>query len=336
MPTTDQVAALIRAHYKGDEEDFEGFVTQIVADEKQKGHYKAARTLKKAGRRHKHKGQRLNDLSKEESQYFDAFKSDKTLDDLLNNRLVSDLESVLDEHRHREKLLEHGLSPSRKLLLYGPPGTGKTLTGMVLAGELDLPLMQVKTHQIFDSYLGETLSNIEKLFDHIRDREAVYLIDEFDALAIQRVGSQGTNEGRRAVNTLLQKMEHAPPQSLVLGATNEKGIIDHAFGRRFDRIIRYRKPQGNDEYLAAIEHFMKAHDVQPEDDGKVGGELRECLTKTVAANQVELSWLEGLSYADIEKICRVCIKKAILRNNWPVTFFQLKRESRSLDRIEGV
>jgi len=53
---------------------------------------------------------------------------------VLDKHLDHQLKRVIREQRRASRLLAHGLSPWRKLLLMGPPGTGKTLTASVLAG----------------------------------------------------------------------------------------------------------------------------------------------------------------------------------------------------------
>ena len=56
-------------------------------------------------------------------------------DMILGKALAGRIDRVIREQRHAGKILDHGLSPRRKLLLVGPPGTGKTLSASVLAGD---------------------------------------------------------------------------------------------------------------------------------------------------------------------------------------------------------
>ena len=50
-------------------------------------------------------------------------------------------------------------------MLVGPPGTGKTLTASVLAGELGLPLLQVRLDGLITRFMGETAAKLRQIFD---------------------------------------------------------------------------------------------------------------------------------------------------------------------------
>lgn len=65
-------------------------------------------------------------------------------------------------------LVSNGVFPTRRALFYGPPGCGKTLAAQALAGELGIPMLYVRFDALISSYLGETASNIRKVFDYAR------------------------------------------------------------------------------------------------------------------------------------------------------------------------
>src|SRR5690606_6664035 len=86
-------------------------------------------------------------------------------DMVIDDHLARQLQRVIREQRNAARILEHGLSPRRKLLLVGPPGTGKTLTASVLAGELGIPLFQVRLDGLVTKYMGETAAKLRQVFD---------------------------------------------------------------------------------------------------------------------------------------------------------------------------
>jgi SpoVK/Ycf46/Vps4 family AAA+-type ATPase len=148
------------------------------------------------------------------------------------------------------KLAAAGFLPMRKLLLVGPPGVGKTMTASVLATSLDVPLLRVNLHAVIGSHLGETSGHLAKIFEHIRATRAVYLFDEFDALAGARGGREtDVGEMRRVVNSLLQFIELDDSPSLLIAATNHSELIDGAMFRRFDDVIELGLPTHEERIL---------------------------------------------------------------------------------------
>ncbi|MBD4362127.1 AAA family ATPase, partial [Xanthomonas citri pv. citri] len=79
-------------------------------------------------------------------------------DVVLDHSAHSQLQRLIREQRMMSRIKEHGLSPRRKVLLVGPPGTGKTLTASALAGELGIPLFQVRFDALITKFMGETAS----------------------------------------------------------------------------------------------------------------------------------------------------------------------------------
>ena len=95
-------------------------------------------------------------------------------DMILGKTLASSVDRVIREQRHAGEILGHGLSPRRKLLLVGPPGTGKTLSASVLAGELGLPLLQVRLDGLITRFMGETAAKLRQIFDATGRTRGVY------------------------------------------------------------------------------------------------------------------------------------------------------------------
>ena len=130
----------------------------------------------------------------------------------------------------------------RKLLLTGPPGTGKTMTESVLAGELGLPLFEVRLDGLITKYMGETAAKPRQVFDATSRSRGVYFFDEFDAIGSQRGMANDVGESRRELNRFVQMIEQDRSHSLVVAATNHAAILDSAPLRRFDDVLHHELP----------------------------------------------------------------------------------------------
>ena len=158
---------------------------------------------------------------------------------VLSPDIRKQLSKVTQEYKQRSRLREHGLSPSRKLLLVGPPGCGKTMTSRALAGELKLPHMAVQFHSLITKFLGETASKLHAIFELMPKTRGVYLFDEFDAIGSERAAGNDVGEIRRVLNSFLQFLEQDDSDSIIVAATNLASMLDEALFRRFDDVIRY-------------------------------------------------------------------------------------------------
>ena len=132
----------------------------------------------------------------------------------------------------------------------GPPGTGKTMTASVLAGELGLPLFQVRLDGLITKYMGETAAKLRQVFEATDRTRGVYFFDEFDAIGSQRGLANDVGEIRRILNSFLQMIEQDASHSLILAATNHPEILDHALFRRFDDMLHYQLP--DEAHIASL------------------------------------------------------------------------------------
>src|SRR6266511_1117142 len=80
---------------------------------------------------------------------------------------MRELEAVVDENHRRDLLLSGGLKPKQKVLFVGPPGCGKTLAASVVSSALSWPLAVVRLDTVVSSFLGETATNLRRIFDFI-------------------------------------------------------------------------------------------------------------------------------------------------------------------------
>lgn len=208
-----------------------------------------------------------------------------------NERVLSGL---LKEYRHGEEIRLRGLPLRSKVLLCGPPGCGKTLFAEVFAAKLGLPLFVVKLDRLISSYLGETATNIRKIFEFASKRPCVLFLDEFDALARSREDTSEHSELRRVVNSLLLFIDRLQSKGFLIAATNLDKSLDPAIWRRFDEVLWFDKPTP-----ALIEKFLLT-------------KLKN--VKCSFAPSTYVSSLKNFSYAEIERVCVMAIKWSIMRS----------------------
>jgi len=156
---------------------------------------------------------------------------------------LGDILAEITEEVHRWPQLDAASIPRRRsLLLYGPPGCGKTSIAEAIATELSRSLVIVKTEVIMSSYLGETASNISKIFEFASSGPYVLLFDEFDSIGKSREDSDDHGELRRVVNAVLQLVDRYQGPSLIIAATNHEKALDSALWRRFAEVLEVPLP----------------------------------------------------------------------------------------------
>jgi SpoVK/Ycf46/Vps4 family AAA+-type ATPase len=165
------------------------------------------------------------------------------LDDLvLSPELGARLHEFVREVSVWPELDAAGVSRRRSLLLYGPPGCGKSSVAEALAGELGWPLVTVRTESVVSTYLGETASNLSRVFDFAHSGAYVMLFDEFDSLGKLRDDPADHGELRRVVNAVLQLIDRYVGPSLLVAATNHQQVLDPALWRRFSEVLEVPLP----------------------------------------------------------------------------------------------
>lgn len=251
VANAEQVKALVRSHTDGDDSQFYAVALQVAASAARSGQNRFAQELRalidaaKARRDRepalrpvpvvRPKGELAGLLT---ASFPDARLSELSLDKSVRDRL----DRVIVEHRQRDRLVERGFAPLRKLLLVGPPGTGKTMTAAAMAGEFHLPLFTIRLDGLITKFLGETAGKLRLIFDALTDTPGVYLFDEIDALAGERARDNDVGEIRRVLNSFLQFLEEDQGGSLLVAATNHPQLLDRALFRRFDVVIEYPLP----------------------------------------------------------------------------------------------
>ena len=130
-----------------------------------------------------------------------------------------------------------------KFLFTGLPGTGKTEAAKQLARVLHRDLYVVNFDTLVDSKLGMTAKNIVALFTEINSyvmpKKALFLFDEIDTIALDRINKNDIREMGRATSTLLRCLDDLNSNVLLIATTNLQKQLDSALKRRFDAIIDF-------------------------------------------------------------------------------------------------
>ena len=305
MAKGEQIKALLRSHIEGDEPHFYAVAMQVAAGEARRGHGRLAEDLRAlvdkgkngAARNGLRRASRTRELA---GLLMVSEPQTRLLDMVLSRELDGQIRRVLHEQNHAELILSHGLPVRRKLLLVGPPGTGKTLTASALAGELGLPLFEVRLDALLTKFMGESAAKLRQVFDATSRARGVYFFDEFDAIGSHRNRPNDVGEMRRVLNSFLQMIEQDASHSVIAAATNQPGILDGALLRRFDDVLRYEIP-----------NLPLAADL-----------LKRRLSRWVPG---DVDWrgiaeaVPGLSFAELSLACDDAVKDALIGNRDEVT-----------------
>ncbi len=309
MATAEQLKALVRSYTEGDDDRFLAVAMQIAAHAARSGKKKLAQELQALVDEAKRRGPlevrpRSVPIVRPDSDLAGlvtaTFPKTRLADMVLSAPTRGRLDRVVLEYREADRLLAHGLSPRRKLLLVGPPGSGKTMTASALAGELSQPLLAVQLHALISRFMGETAAKLHLVFDAMSRTRGVYLFDEFDAIGGRRVAANDVGEIRRILNSFLQFLERDGSDSIIIAATNLVEMLDDALFRRFDDVVRYDLPS---EAMARslIQNHLAAFDI------------------TRLAWRSLLPATHGLSHAEIARACGDAAKDAVLAERSTIT-----------------
>lgn len=316
MASADQLKALLKSYVDGDDQRFFSVAMQLAAHEAKLGHGKLAEDLRElideAKRRHgvaKQTNGQPVPISRPRGDLANllavSYPKSRMVDMVLDELLFNQLERIIREQRQAARILAHGLSPRRKLLLVGLPGTGKTMSAAVLAGELGLPLFQVRLDGLITKFMGETAAKLRQIFDATEQTRGVYFFDEFDAIGSQRGLANDVGEIRRVLNSFLQMIEQDRSHSLIVAATNHPEILDRALFRRFDDVLQYNIPD-----VKQIAALLKAR-------------LAPITTKGTAWSRLA-AVAEGLSHAEVMRAVEEVQKEALIQHQDKVTASDIK------------
>lgn len=313
MATAEQIKSLVKAYVDQNDEKFKTVVLQIAAHEAKLGHDNIARELKKQIDKVGTKRASIVQLTPSNPMLSFSMPSHDLSELIVSEDIFDKIQRILNEYRNRNKLSSYGLSNRRKILIEGNPGTGKTLTASVIASELSLPLYTVQMDKLVTKFMGETSAKLRQIFDSIAETEGVYLFDEFDAIGADRSLDNEVGEMRRILNSFLQFIEQDSSESIIVAATNNQKLLDQALFRRFDDVLHYSLPTPS-EIKRLIEYKVVAFD------------------SYFPIQQEVIKVAEGLSHAEIVRVCDDAIKNSILDDK-PITqkaIIQLLKERHTI------
>lgn len=311
MASADLLIGLVKAGASGDAALFRRHVEALIADERAKKHgILADRLVAILQDTPTNTPQtRLTPSGNGIHSFLLEQVSERPLDTLV---LAPETEALCRElitEQHRSDLLKtYGLSPRHKLLVAGPPGNGKTTLAEAIAYELAVPLLVVRYESLIGSFLGETGSRLQKIFDYARTQHCVLFFDEFEILGKERGDTRETGEIKRVVGTLLTQIDRLPNYVVTIAASNHPELLDRAVWRRFQLRIILSAPTRN-QIARFIESFAEQRRFQ---FGLASGTIAEKLS--------------GHSFAEVEEFCVDVFRQAILagRTDHPRELTQLK------------
>lgn len=256
----DLVENLIIAHYSGSEQSFADALNALVKDEEKKGNLPTANRFRNAQGKKKVTSNKP-DISSSEAfflqgsqasaprdkdsllELYNIIHSEVSFDDvILPENQKQGLQQFINEQKNADEFKKHNIPVANRLLLCGPPGCGKTMTAYAIGNALNLPIAYIRLDGLVSSYLGQTSTNLRKVFDSIRNQRIIVFLDEFDAIAKKRDDSNELGELKRVVTTLLQNFDNLPDNVILIAATNHEHLLDPAIWRRFNFTIMLDLP----------------------------------------------------------------------------------------------
>jgi len=318
MTYVERLLSLFTAYRERNEDAFYRAAEAIIADELAANHHAQARDLKRALANGDEKilPRAANSLSvlPKARRYGEALVTliEPRVDAsrvVLTPETKRQVDRLIEEHNHRLDLATYGYAPKTKLLFWGPPGCGKTLTAHLIASELQLPLGVVRLSALITSYLGETTSHVQRVFDMAQNTPMVLLLDEVDAIAKNRDDRNDVGELKRVVNGLLQAVDSfQSKESIVIAASNHQYLLDDALWRRFDDLVLFPLPSAT-QVRSFMETLLNGVDLS----GKLDIAVRSSLS---------------LSFAQIEKATIEVVKTMILDRRKEISPAELAEQIR--------
>ena len=156
---------------------------------------------------------------------------------LFPDAIMQDLFGVVNDSGHHVGV--------NKFLFQGAPGTGKTEAVKQLANILEREVFMVDFSAIIDSKLGQTQKNISELFKEmngfVNPDKVLILMDEIDAIALDRTNQHDMREMGRATSAMLKGLDRLDDRIVLIATTNLYDYFDKALLRRFDSIISFNR-----------------------------------------------------------------------------------------------
>jgi len=121
-----------------------------------------------------------------------------------------ELLEIVDFLKSPQKFLKLGAKIPKGVLLLGPPGVGKTLMAKAVAGEANVPFLNISGSEFVEMFVGVGASRVRDLFKQAKkNAPAIVFIDEIDAVGRQRGSGLGGSHDEReqTLNQILVEMD---------------------------------------------------------------------------------------------------------------------------------
>ncbi len=296
MARADILLSIVKAAIGKDSLSVRKAVEALAADERSKNHRILANRLEEllAGQSN-HTNKTTSFIQNGARDLVFEVIPEKRFADLILEQDVLDIcQELVEEHHRCDLLSSYGLEPRHRLLFAGPPGNGKTTLAEAVASELMYPLVVVRYENIIGSYLGETASRLQKVFETARSKKCVIFLDEFETLGKERGDTRETGEIKRVVSSLLMQIDRLPSHTVVITASNHPELLDRAVWRRFQVKVRLSPPTMEQRI-----RFIKNFEVRT-------GFSFKTSHKTLADR------LSDISFSEVEEFCIDVLRRCIL------------------------
>ena len=302
MPTVEQFLDIFEAMSRKDWSHFKDVAEGVAEYERKKKHFSAAAKIREAAAlvmaRNANNGSGEEFMLSGQSNSAPPFdllrKTNVQHPDLsIPHWLEQELGSFFKEWESRDRLQKEGIFPRNTILLHGVPGCGKTVLAHYIANQLGRDIYTVRFDALVSSYLGETGSNIRKIFDFAKSNKCILFLDEIDAIAKLRDDTTELGELKRVVITLLQNIDILSPETILISATNHAHMLDPAIWRRFDIVWEMLPPKDD----VRINFFKNNFDLFLNDLT-----LKDCI----------ITVTKGMTGAEIKRTINECKRKIIL------------------------
>lgn len=297
MARSDLLIALVKAGTTGDKRGVSRAAEAIIAEERAKQHNVFAEQLAAIVEtsNQTHTAMPVTEGTRRGRDFVTEVIPRRNLHELILPDVVRrNVNQLVEEQQRADLLRAHGVEPRNRILLVGAPGTGKTSLAEAIAEAIAVPLLVVRYDTIIGSYLGETASRLQRVFDYARTTPCVLFFDEFDAIGKERGDIHETGEIKRVVSSLLLQIDDLPSYTVIVGATNHPELLDRASWRRFQLRITLPLPDAR-AVACYVENFAERFD---EPLGYSPG--------TIAKR------LGPISYAEVEQFCLDLLRQHIL------------------------
>lgn len=204
--------------------------------------------------------------------------------DIVGNEKLKNELSYLKYYINNPRFFsKRGIERSNVIMFAGPPGTGKTFMASALAGELDIPLVNIDARIITGGRAGPHLG-VSRLVNLSRKfRNCILFVDEIDKF----IGNQMLSDDNDVIGHLESEIDGVKKklQAIVIFAINNKVRFGSAF---HDRIpcFNFEYPEENERkmFIAKKAEMAKI----PLSDEQINKLVSE--TKNRSYRQIEKIW----------------------------------------------